>query len=73
MLFRSAVAAARLLQKIGVELVGMVVAMKQTNRWQTSTAALSAPVPVRAVYGCPLFQHGEDGWIPLIETQPAIP
>ena len=69
----TAVAAARLLQKIGVELVGMVVAMKQTNRWQTSIAALSAPVPVRAVYGCPLFQHGEDGWIPLIETQPAIP
>ncbi|MGY4286629.1 adenine/guanine phosphoribosyltransferase-like PRPP-binding protein [Bradyrhizobium sp. LM2.7] len=30
----TAVAAARLLQKIGVEIAGMVVAMKQTNRWE---------------------------------------
>ncbi|MBR1131998.1 phosphoribosyltransferase [Bradyrhizobium iriomotense] len=65
----TAIAAARLLQKIGADIAGMVVAMKQTNRWQASTAAL----PVRAVYGCPLFQRSEAGWIPLTETQPAIP
>jgi adenine/guanine phosphoribosyltransferase-like PRPP-binding protein len=65
----TAIAAVRLLQKVGVDLAGMVVAMKQTNRWQAVTAAL----PVRAVYGCPLFQRGQDGWIPLTETQPDIP
>ena len=65
----TAIAAIRLLQTIGAEIAGMVVAMKQTSRWEASIAAL----PVRAVYGCPLFQRSEDGWIPLLETQPAIP
>ncbi|SFJ27478.1 phosphoribosyltransferase [Bradyrhizobium sp. cf659] len=65
----TALAAVRLLQKVGVEIAGMVVAMKQTNRWQASATAL----PVRAVFGCPLFQRGEGGWIPLAETQPNIP
>ncbi|OPY98095.1 phosphoribosyltransferase [Bradyrhizobium sacchari] len=69
----TAIAAARLLQKVGADIAGMVVAMKQTNRWQASTAALSPPLAVRAVYGCPLFQRGEAGWVPLVETQPAIP
>ncbi|MDA9509136.1 phosphoribosyltransferase [Bradyrhizobium sp. CCBAU 11386] len=65
----TALAAERLLQKVGVEIAGIVVAMKQTNRWQASATAL----PVRAVFGCPLFQRGEGGWIPLTETQPSIP
>lgn len=69
----TAIAAVRLLQKVGAEVAGMVVAMKQTNRWQAVTATLSASFPVRAVYGCPLFQRSDDGWIPLAETQPAIP
>jgi adenine/guanine phosphoribosyltransferase-like PRPP-binding protein len=65
----TALAAVRLLQTIGADIAGMVVAMKQTNRWRAATA----PLPVRAVYGCPLFQRGEGGWIPLTETQPDIP
>ena len=65
----TASAAVRLLQSIGAEITGIVVAMKQTNRWQAS----AAPLPVRAVFGCPLFQRDEDGWMPLTETQPAIP
>jgi adenine/guanine phosphoribosyltransferase-like PRPP-binding protein len=65
----TAIAAARLLQTIGADIAGMVVAMKQTNRWQASATSL----PVRAVFGCPLFQRGEGGWVPLTETQPAIP
>jgi adenine/guanine phosphoribosyltransferase-like PRPP-binding protein len=69
----TAVAAVRLLQEAGVEVVGMVVAMKQTNRWEAAVAALSTPLAVRAVYGCPLFQHSDAGWLPLSETQPAIP
>lgn len=69
----TAVAAVRLLRRIGVRVAGIVVAMKQTNRWQAEMATLSAPPPVRAVYGCPLFRRGDDGWWPLAETQPDVP
>ena len=70
---RARESAAHLLQKVGVEIAGMIVAMKQTNRWEAQVAALSAPLAVRAVYGCPLFQRSDAGWIPLTETQPTIP
>ena len=69
----TAVAAVRLLQKAGVEIAGMIVAMKQTNRWETPVATLSSPLAVRAVYGCPLFLRSDAGWIPLADTQPAVP
>jgi adenine/guanine phosphoribosyltransferase-like PRPP-binding protein len=69
----TAVAAVRLLHRIGAEVAGVVVAMKQTNRWEVALAALAVRPPVRAVYGCPLFRRGEDGWCPLPETQPSIP
>jgi adenine/guanine phosphoribosyltransferase-like PRPP-binding protein len=69
----TAVASVRLLRKVGVEIAGMIVAMKQTNRWEAPVAALSAPLAVRAVYGCPLFLRGDAGWIPLTETQPTVP
>jgi adenine/guanine phosphoribosyltransferase-like PRPP-binding protein len=69
----TAVAAMRLLQKAGAELAGMVVAMKQTNRWEAVIAAHPIPIAVRAVYGCPLFLRGDSGWIPIAETQPTIP
>src|SRR5205814_9198777 len=69
----SAVAAARLLRNAGAEMAGMVVAMKQISRWETPVAALPAPLMVRAVFGCPLFQRGETGWMPLAETQPTVP
>jgi adenine/guanine phosphoribosyltransferase-like PRPP-binding protein len=69
----TAVAAVRLLHRIGAEIVGMVVAMKQTRRWETAVNALPAQLPLRAVFGCPLFRRGEDGWWPLAETQPSLP
>jgi adenine/guanine phosphoribosyltransferase-like PRPP-binding protein len=69
----TAVASVRLLQKVGVEVAGMIVAMKQTNRWEAPVAAFIAPLAVRAVFGCPLFQRSDAGWIPLTETQPAVP
>jgi adenine/guanine phosphoribosyltransferase-like PRPP-binding protein len=69
----TAIAAVRLLQRIGMHVAGIVVAMKQTNRWEVEMAKLPAPPPVRAVYGCPLFRRGDDGWWPLVETQPEIP
>ncbi|WP_315835961.1 phosphoribosyltransferase [Bradyrhizobium prioriisuperbiae] len=69
----TAVAAVRLLQKAGADITGMIVAMKQTNRWEAPVASLSAPLAVRAVYGCPLFLRSHAGWMPVSETQPAIP
>jgi adenine/guanine phosphoribosyltransferase-like PRPP-binding protein len=69
----TAVASWHLLQKVGVKVIGMVVAMKQTNRWEAPAAALSAPLAVRAVFGCPLFERSDEGWIPLTETQPSVP
>ena len=69
----TAVAAMRLLHKIGADVAGMVVAMKQTNRWETAVATLSPPLVVRAVYGCPLFQRSDAGWLPIAETEPEVP
>jgi adenine/guanine phosphoribosyltransferase-like PRPP-binding protein len=69
----TAVAAVRLLQRIGAEVAGLVVAMKQTNRWEHAINALQRQPEVHAVYGCPLFQRREDGWWPLAETMPSLP
>ena len=69
----TAVAAARLLARLDIDLAGMVVAMKQTNRWQAPVQALPAPIPVLSVYGCPLFRWGDGGWWPMTETQPTVP
>lgn len=69
----TAVAAVRLLQTVGVDIAGMIVAMKQTNRWREPVNLLPAPLAVRAVFGCPLFEIADDGWWPIAETQPAIP
>ncbi len=67
------VAAVRLLRAIDVEAVGMVVAMKQTNRWETALRSLDAPAPpVRGVCGCPLFARRDDGWWPVPGTQPEM-
>lgn len=69
----TAIAAVRLLQAAGAEITGMVVAMKQTNRWEKPMGALMAPLAVRAVYGCPLFSLRDEGWSPIPETQPSTP
>ncbi|MBL8704547.1 MAG: phosphoribosyltransferase [Rhodospirillales bacterium] len=69
------VAAAALLARLGVGLAGIVVAMKQTNRWQATLAKADPGLPgkVLGVYGCPLFARAEDGWVPLSDTLPAVP
>lgn len=69
----TAVAAVRLLQRLGIAVAGLVVAMKQTNRWQAPLRAVDASLPVRSVFGCPLFRLGEGGWWPMEETQPPVP
>ncbi|MFK8251348.1 phosphoribosyltransferase [Ancylobacter terrae] len=67
-------AAVRLLSRLGAEIAGIVVAMKQTRRWQAPLAALAgegiSPPPVGAAYGCPLFARGEGGWWPVEGTLP---
>ncbi|MGA0562548.1 phosphoribosyltransferase [Ancylobacter sp. VNQ12] len=65
----TAIAACRLLARAGAHVAGMVVAMKQTNRW----VAAMAGVPVRAAYGCPRFVLREDGWWPEEGTLPVVP
>jgi adenine/guanine phosphoribosyltransferase-like PRPP-binding protein len=67
------VAAIRLLYRLGAEVAGVIVAMKQTRNWEPALRALPTQPPIRAVFGCPLFQRGKDGWWPLPDTQPLIP
>lgn len=69
------VAAAALLNRLGAGLAGIVVAMKQTNRWQGTLAKADPALPAKVlgVYGCPMFARGEDGWVPLADTLPAVP
>jgi adenine/guanine phosphoribosyltransferase-like PRPP-binding protein len=69
----TAMAAVQLLQRVGASIAGIVVAMKQTNRWEAVTATLPRALTVRAVFGCPLFRRGDDGWWSAAETQPDIP
>jgi adenine/guanine phosphoribosyltransferase-like PRPP-binding protein len=70
----TAVAAVRLLRVIDVEAVGMVVAMKQTNRWEAALRPLGGrALPVSGVCGCPLFERRDDGWWPVAGTQPEVP
>lgn len=67
----TALAAVRLLQGLGVKVAGLIVAMKQTKRWEIELRGTG--LPVRGVYSCPLFRLGDRGWWPLAETQPEIP
>lgn len=71
----SILAAFRLLARAGVSLSSVIVAMKQTTRWQDPLAAEDAKLPgqVHAVFGCPLFCRVEDGWMPVADSLPAVP
>jgi adenine/guanine phosphoribosyltransferase-like PRPP-binding protein len=70
-------AALRLLGRLDVVPVGIVVAMKQGRRWEDAVASCmpagQAPPPVHAVYGCPLFARGSQGWWPQDGTMPCVP
>jgi adenine/guanine phosphoribosyltransferase-like PRPP-binding protein len=71
----SILACHRLLARCGLRLTAIAVAMKQTTRWQVALGEVSPALrdSVRAVFGCPLFAHSADGWLPVPGTQPAIP
>ncbi|MCS0504208.1 phosphoribosyltransferase [Ancylobacter mangrovi] len=69
----TAVATCRLVARAGAEVAGLVVAMKQTNRWVAAMAGVLAPERVRAAYGCPRFDLVADGWWPDAATLPDVP
>lgn len=69
----TAAAACRLLARAGAQIAGMVVAMKQTNRWVAAMADVLPPETIRAAYGCPRFTLREDGWWPEEATRPQVP
>jgi adenine/guanine phosphoribosyltransferase-like PRPP-binding protein len=71
----SIVAVMRLLQRVDVEVASVVVAMKQTTRWQQALAAYDPQLParVKGVFGCPMFARGADGWMPIAGSGPHIP
>jgi hypothetical protein len=53
----------------------VVVAMKQTTRWQGPVGEVSPALRdcVHGVFGCPLFEWAGDGWVPIEGTLPAVP
>jgi adenine/guanine phosphoribosyltransferase-like PRPP-binding protein len=71
----SLLAAHRLLARLGLELAAVVVAMKQTTRWQGPVGEVSPALRdcVRGVFGCPLFEWAGDGWVQIEGTLPAVP
>ena len=71
----SVLAAHRLLTRLGLDIAAVVLAMKQTTRWQAPLAAANPALvgAVHAVFGCPLFSHCADGWMPIEGSAPAIP
>lgn len=71
----SVLAGHRLLRRLGLEIASVVVAMKQTTRWEAPLAEVSPALRdcVRAVFGCPLFAWAEDGWMPIEGTMPKVP
>jgi adenine/guanine phosphoribosyltransferase-like PRPP-binding protein len=53
-----------LLEALGADVVGAVVAMCQGDRWRTALGPERAP-KVHGVFDSPLLQRGIDGWRPL--------
>jgi len=71
----SILAGHRLLARLGIDIAAVVVAMKQTTRWQVPLAAADPALPgkVRGVFGCPLFAQCAGGWTPVEGSLPAVP
>ena len=71
----STLASHRLLARLGVQIAAVVVAMKQTTRWQVplGTASPALRNSVRAVFGSPLFAGSPEGWRPIEGTLPEVP
>ena len=59
-------AVARLMRRADIDIVRIVVAMKQTERWRAPLAAVDPALPdiVHGLFGCPMFQRRPEGWYP---------
>lgn len=71
----SLLAVHKLFARLGIEVASIVVAMKQTTRWQSALAAADPALPalVKAVFGCPMFARADGGWTPMPGTLPDTP
>lgn len=71
----SLLAVQRLFMRTGISITAIVVAMKQTTRWQPALSAADPALPpiTKAVFGCPLFTRKADGWWPVPESAPDVP
>jgi adenine/guanine phosphoribosyltransferase-like PRPP-binding protein len=71
----SVLAGHRLFARLGIQFTAVIVAMKQTTRWQAPVDDISPALrdSVRAVFACPLFEEKDDGWMPIAGTLPEIP
>ncbi|MXP64491.1 phosphoribosyltransferase [Roseomonas sp. M0104] len=63
----SALAGLALLAAVGVQPVGLCVALAQGDRWR---ATWPAGIPVAAAFATPLFRPGEQGWVPDPASRP---
>lgn len=71
----SLLAVHRLFSRLGIEISGFAVAMKQTTRWLAALEAADPALPgkVRGVFGCPMFERTADGFVPVPDTLPPCP
>ena len=61
-----------LMRRLGVNVVGVVTAIKETNVWEAALAAIDPTWPdlVRAPISLPLFRRTPGGWQPAPTTAP---
>lgn len=63
---RTIAAVARLFARLRLEIVAVVVAMRQTESWRGPLAAVDPALPerVHGVLSCPRFRRDPEGWVP---------
>ena len=66
----SLLAVHRLFARLGIEIAAFAVAMKQTTRWMDTLASVDPALPgkVCGVFGGPLFERTEAGFVPVPGT-----
>jgi len=62
----------KLVEKLGINLVGIVVANRETNVWEKRLAAIGPKWPplVKSPIKYPLYRKTPEGWVPDMSTLP---